>query len=116
MKRALRLRRPADFSRVRRQGRSYRHRLLLLRLCENSLAHNRYGIVAGRRLGMAVERNRIKRRLRALLMTLHKDLRQGFDIVLLPRRGVLRQPFTQLQRIIKRMFSQARLVQKRVTA
>ena len=111
MKRALRLRRPADFSRVRRQGRLYRHSLLRLSLCENSLAHNRYGIVAGGRLGMAVERNRIKRRLRALLMALHKDLRQGFDIVLLPRRAVLRQPFIELQRIIRQMFLQARLVE-----
>lgn len=75
------------------------------------MAHNRYGIVAGRRLGMAVERNRIKRRLRALLVALHKDLRQGFDIVLLPRRAVLQQPFSELQRIIRRMFLQARLVE-----
>ncbi|MXX49441.1 MAG: ribonuclease P protein component [Chloroflexi bacterium] len=107
MKRALRLRRPADFSRVRRKGRQYRHRNLLLSRCENGLAHNRYGIVTGRRLGKAVERNRIKRRLRALLMSLHDGLRQGFDIVLLPRRAVLRQPFNALQRIIRRMFAKA---------
>ncbi|MCY4147587.1 MAG: ribonuclease P protein component [Chloroflexi bacterium] len=110
MKRALRLRRPADFSRVRRKGRVYRHRLLLLRLCENSLTHNRYGIVTSRRLGLAVERNRIKRRLRELLAALHKELRQGFDIVLLPRRGVLLQPFPELQRIVRQLVLQTQLV------
>lgn len=111
MKRALRLRRPADFSRVRRQGRVFRNRILLLSFCENSLSHNRYGIVASRRLGMAVERNRVKRRLRALLVALHKDLRQGYDIVLLPRRAVLRQPFSDLQRIIRQLCLQAQLLE-----
>ncbi len=110
MKRALRLRRPADFSRVRRQGRLFRHRHLLVSLCENSLANNRYGIVVGRRLGKAVERNRIKRRLRALLMWLHAELRQGYDIVLLPRRAVLWQPFPALQRISRQIFTQARML------
>ncbi len=110
MKRALRLRRSSDFAGVRRQGRQFRHSLLRLGVCENALAHNRYGIVAGRRLGIAVERNRIKRRLRALLMELHSELRQGYDIVLLPRRGVLRKPFDQLRRIMRRLFQQAQLI------
>ena len=110
MKRALRLRRPADFARVRRQGRQVRHRLLRIGVCENDLGRNRYGIVTGRRLGIAVERNRVKRRLRALLMELHSELRQGYDIVLLPRRDVLWQPFNQLRRILRELFKQAQLM------
>ena len=110
MKRALRLRRSADFARVRRQGRLIRHPLMRMGVCENALGRNRYGIVAGRRLGIAVERNRIKRSLRALLMSLHGELRQGYDIVLMPRREVLRQPFDQLRRILRQMFLQARIL------
>ena len=110
MKRALRLRRPADFTSVRRRGRQYRSPLLRLGVRENALTHNRYGIVTGRRLGIAAQRNRIKRRLRALLMELHGELRQGYDIVLLPRRAVLRQPFDQLRRIMRMLFQQAQLI------
>ena len=110
MKRALRLRRNSDFAQARRQGRHVRHRVVRMSLRENALGRNRYGIVAGRRLGIAVERNRVKRRLRALLMSLHGELRQGYDIVLLPRRAVLRQPFAELRRIVRRMFMQAQLI------
>ena len=110
MKRALRLRRSADFARVRRQGRQYRQSALRLGVSENALPHNRYGIVVSRRLGIAVERNRIKRRLRALLAELHTELRQGYDMVLLPRRAVLWQPFDQLRRKLRELFLQAQLL------
>ncbi len=109
MKAALRLRRSADFARVRRRGRLYRQPTLLLRVCANSLPHNRYGIVTSKRLGNAVQRNRCKRRLRAALWQLHGRLRQGFDIVVIARGGAAAQPFAELLRILKWLLAQAQL-------
>ena len=108
MKSALRLRRPADFARLRRCGKAQRHRSLLISVCANQLLRNRYGIVTGR-LGGAVERNRLKRRLRAILVELHPRLRQGFDIVIVARRGVESQPFSELKRILSELCRRARL-------
>ena len=108
MKSALRLRRPADFARVRRCGNARRQRFLLISFCANRLLHNRYGIVTGR-LGGAVERNRLKRRLRAILRALHPSLKQGFDIVIVARRGVESQPFSELGRILNELCRRARL-------
>ena len=110
MKTALRLRRPADFARVRRYGKLYRSPALLLSVCANELSHNRYGFVAGKTLGIAVIRNRCKRRLRAAVSLLHGELKQGFDIVIIPRRQLLGQPFAELQRILRRLFSRAQLI------
>lgn len=111
MKSALRLRRSADFERARRCGKVLRHRALLISFCANPLPHNRYGIVAGRRHGIAALRNRLKRRLRAALMDLHPGLRQGFDIVVVARGGAQAQPFGELRRMLSELFLRARLIE-----
>ena len=107
----LRLRRPADFKHVRRAGKVYRHPSMLVSICASNLPHNRYGFVVGKRLGGAVRRNRCKRRLRALVHSLHDGLKQGFDIVLVARPALNGQPFDELQRILKRLFLQARIIE-----
>ena len=110
MRSALRLRRPADFARATRFGAKYRHPHLLINICENGLSHNRYGIVAGKQLGKAVIRNRTKRRLRAILSLAHAKLRPGFDVVVVARAPVTRQPFSALQRIVDELLVRAQLV------
>ena len=111
MKSALRLRRAADFARVRRYGRAQRQGSLLISYCGNRLAHNRYGLVVGGQHGVAVARNRIKRRLRAALRDLHPRLRQGFDIVIVARRGLHAQPYSEMSRILNELFLRARLLE-----
>lgn len=89
--RALRLRRPYEFTRVRRQGRSWSNRLVVLAMLPNDLGHNRYGFAVGRRVGNAVARNRVKRWLREAVRHLHPSLRPGYDIVFIAR-GALANP------------------------
>ena len=89
----------------------YRHPMLVVSVCANALSHNRYGIVAGKWLGIAVLRNRCKRQLRAALFGLHGCLRQGFDIVVIARRKTGGQPFSEMQRILKRLLLRAELIE-----
>lgn len=85
MRRALRLRRSADFERVYAARRVRRGRFLVLHACPNGLAAVRVGVVAGRRHGGAVLRNRLKRRLRAAFRLALPNLPDGHDYVLLPQ-------------------------------
>lgn len=110
MKRALRLRSTADFARVRQEGKLYRHPVLSVAVRENTRKFNRYGVVVSQALGGAVARNRSKRRLRALVSRLHLEARQGFDIVLIARPRLVRQPFSELQRILTELFEKARVL------
>lgn len=111
MKSALRLRRSADFARVRRNGSLHRHSALAIGVCANELLHNRYGIVTGKRIGVAVVRNRCKRRLVAALDTIHPALRQGYDVVVIARQSLIEQPFSELQRILHVLFTRAKLIE-----
>ena len=110
MRRALRLRGSADFARVRNEGKVFRHPVLSLAVRCNSRGLNRYGFIVSKALGGAVVRNRSKRQLRALASRLHVNSRQGFDIVLIARPQLVRQPFDELRRILAEMFKKAHVL------
>jgi len=55
-------------------------------LLPNELGIGRLGIAATRKLGGAVERNRAKRLIREVFR--RNKIAQGFDIVIVPRRGL----------------------------
>lgn len=110
MRTAQRLRQSSDFTRVRQEGKVYRHPVMLLSLRDNDLICNRYGFVVGKRTGTAVSRNRVKRRLRALIDGIHDCLGQGYDIVIVARPAILQQPYSELRRIVNVLFQRARLL------
>ena len=76
----------------------------------------RVGLTAGKVLGKATERNRIKRRMREALRRHAALLPEGFDLILHPRRAVLTIPFTQLEAEIVRILEQAGELSRRDAA
>jgi ribonuclease P protein component len=67
----------------------------------------RVGLTAGKVLGKAHERNRIKRRLRDILRRHIELLPAGFDLILHPRRSVLTAEFSKLEAELVRILGQA---------
>ena len=72
-----------------------------------TLEKPRIGLTAGKILGKAHDRNRIKRRLREAIRKHLDQLPQGFDLVLHPRRTVLTLEFAKLEAEIVRILGQA---------
>ncbi len=107
MQRAWRLRQRADFDRLKAHGKQWRHPLLALSVLPNSLSHNRYAFIASKRLGNAVTRNRIRRRLREAVR--HAALKQGYDIVLIARDNLAWQPYNRIVQILDELFQRANL-------
>jgi ribonuclease P protein component len=64
----------------------------------------RVGITAGKVLGKAVERNRIKRRMRAAIVGNLDALHCGVDVVLHPKRSVLTAEWAALRNEVRRIF------------
>ena len=107
-----RLSRSADFDRVYRHGRSTQHRLLVLYRFERpdevlTADDTRIGITVSRRLGNAVERNKLKRQLREALA--EAPLPAGFDVVAIARPGlreaVDKQGFSWLAELVNELTS-----------
>ncbi len=80
-----RLTRTSDYARVRREGRSKAHPLLILAVAPNGSDTTRVGLTVGKKIGSAVARNRVKRVLRAATRERLTRLRPGYDVVLIGR-------------------------------
>ena len=74
---------------------------------------SRVGLTAGRVLGNAVERNRIKRRMRQAIRQAQTELTASVDVVLHPRRTVLEAEFPHIERDVLRAFRAVQLAMKK---
>lgn len=95
--RALRVRRKAEFQHVFDRGTRVNSRFFTLLLAPGTAPHSRLGLVASRKLGDAVRRNRAKRLIREVFR-LNQPLPDGagVDLVVIPKRELFDAPFTDL--------------------
>ena len=112
MERRLRLRDEADFRRVRAGGRAWANRGLTLLVAPNALSHNRYGFVVSKRVGKAVTRNLVKRRLREILRQLDRAGRipSGHDLALIVRPALAEASFAEARDAVTELLARARLL------
>jgi len=80
-----RLRQGAEFRLVYSEGVSVGDGQAVVYGRANGRAWSRLGVVAGRRVGNAVARNRLKRVVREAFRLLRDELPAGFDYVVIPR-------------------------------
>ena len=108
MKRAYRLRRPEQFQRVRRTGRSWSSALVTLNAASSNRRRSRCGFVVGKRIGKAVERNRARRRLREAVRLAYDHIAPGWDLVFVVRSpAIVTAEFQHVQAIVEQLLRRA---------
>ena len=115
MRRSLRLRANSDFQRVRKQGKSVANPLLVLIQSTNPDGNTRFGFAVGKKVGGAVVRNKVKRRLRehTRLMWLSGGLRAGVDVVVIARDTAGSATYATLSRALDDLFRRSGLLLKK---
>jgi ribonuclease P protein component len=111
MEKRRRLRENADFQRLRREGQTLARPLIVLAFLPNDLGYSRFGFAVGKRIGKAVARNRIKRRMREAVRTSLQEgqIAEGWDIVLIARRPIVEASFQQVDETIGLLLRRAGL-------
>ena len=107
MQRQHRLGGARRISEIHRRGRSVANGLLVIRVLPNGLDCSRFCFVTGKRVGKAVVRNRVKRRLREVVR--HSAPAPGWDTVLIARKGAGDADFKQLEGAVHNLIRRTRL-------
>jgi ribonuclease P protein component len=106
--RSARLTRSGEFAEVRARGRSEQGRYMVCSVAEAASEEKkkgagaeptpaRVGIITSRRVGGAIERNRVRRRLREIVRADRPRLRGGVWIVVIARRRAVEASFEDLR-------------------
>ena len=89
MRKSYRVKKEAEFQRVFTQGKSCANRRFVVYMIEKpEQVHFRVGISVGKKIGNAVARNWVKRRIRQSLTELKPQLKQDCDFIVIARPGV----------------------------
>ena len=104
------LTRSEDYALVYEKGTSWASDLMVLKTLPNQLALPRYGFSVRKRLGGAVVRNRVKRRMREILRAL--PLEAGWDIIFIARPKAATASFADLEKTVRRLLSRARILER----
>ncbi|MFZ5590794.1 MAG: ribonuclease P protein component [Bacillota bacterium] len=92
-----RLKKDQEFKRVYRQGRSVAGRYVVIYYLPVGGNQSRFGFSVSKKIGKAVQRNRIRRLLREICR-LHLDyFASGHDYVVIPRRSAAGRSFAELK-------------------
>ncbi|MGA8492155.1 MAG: ribonuclease P protein component [Terriglobales bacterium] len=101
----MRLLRHADFERVYKQGRRhFAAHLTVFYLLRERGEGFRVGFTVGRVLGGAVQRNRMKRRLRESVRLHWPGIQVPVDVVINPKKTVLKLEFAELGNEVSHAF------------
>ena len=97
MEKRIRLRSNQDYKKVYARGKSYLNRNFTLIVKSNVLDHARVGFSITKKMGNAVTRNRLKRRLREMIRLNQKRLVKPMDIIVIPRQNTLDMDYKKLE-------------------
>lgn len=104
------LTRSKQFELVYAKGSSRVNRLLVMKFFPNRLTLSRYGFSLSRRIGQAVIRNRVRRRLREILRL--APLVPGWDIIFIVRPAAASANYTELKGAVVNLLSKAQLLNR----
>ena len=110
LKRSDRLKKRKEFLRVRQYGKSYAHPLIVLLVAPNEIHRTRTAVSANRYTGNAVQRNRIKRRLREIMRSLKNHIALGYDLIIIARKNAVEANFHDLHQAVEHMLYKAGLL------
>ena len=96
-----------EFRRIMNTGRGWSDRNLVMKRIPSDSSNNRYGFVVSKKVGGAVIRNLVRRRLKEIFRA--QILSTGYDIVLIARQAAGSATFAELEHSSRQLARRAGL-------
>jgi ribonuclease P protein component len=110
MQQRSRLTEGSRIAEIHRDGRSTANRLLVIRYLSNGLGRSRFCFVVSKRIGNAVARNLVKRRLREAVRS--TPVKPGWDAVLIARSNARRASYQEIKQATNDLFRRTNLARR----
>ena len=105
-----------DFSAAFKKGRRFKHKALTMiaykRNVADGLALRRLGLVTSKKVGKAIVRNKVKRRLREIFRTNKHLMEPGLDIIFISGPETASQDYNSLKKLVLEPLESAGLYKK----
>jgi ribonuclease P protein component len=82
---------------------------MVLAFLRNELDYNRFGFVVSKRLGKAVQRNRLKRRMREAARVRMNQIKPGYDLVVIARTRINQTSYQEISDSLDALLRTAKL-------
>ena len=112
MKKRFRVKKEKDFSAIFKEGKSFANRKFVIYRLENNEQHFRVGLSVSKKLGNAVMRNRIKRRIRHILIEHKNQLVENVDFVVIARKGVEILDYAEMEKNLLHVLKLSKIYQE----
>jgi len=99
-----------EFKRLYSKGNSAASKLVVVYCIRNGKEENKLGITVSTKLGGAVQRNRIRRRLKEIYRLNEHSLRNGYNIVLVARLRSRYSGWSELEASVLSLFGKLGLI------
>ncbi|HZH94220.1 MAG TPA: ribonuclease P protein component [Tissierellaceae bacterium] len=104
MEKKNRLRKNMEFKKVYKARKNFWNRNLILYIKRNGTKETRIGVSITRKVGNAVVRNKLKRRIKELNRRYIESLKEGYDIVIIPKKNAVDLSFKDLESALKHIY------------
>ena len=106
----------SDFRRIYARGKSAVSPCAVVYCRKNRLGCNRLGLTVSKKIGKAVVRNRIRRRLREIFRLNNGSFRQGYDVIIVARMRAVSANYRKLETDVLSCCERLQLLKKDVNS
>jgi ribonuclease P protein component len=100
LKKPLRLRKNAAYKKVFAEGKSFPGKYVVICISDGE---EKYGFIASRKVGNAVQRNRARRILREIVRLNHQEIFPHKQMILIARAGIKHASYADIERSIRQI-------------
>lgn len=100
-----------DFQNVFRAGHARDGTIFFLKLVKNNLNVSRFGFVVSQKVSKkATARNKIKRRFRTIIRLMIKQIKPGFDVVIIAQPSIIKNTYQEIREMMQKLFKKNHLL------
>lgn len=98
-----------DYHNLYKYGKRYNGKYIIIYIKVNKLKYSRFGVVASKKVGKAVIRNRVKRQIRAIIQEINKKITGSSDMVIIAKKTIDKSNYSLIEKDFRGILGKAGL-------